>query len=215
MRMRELSERSGLPRTTIHHYIREGLLPPARKSAPNAAEYDDAHLQRLRMITTLRGEEYDAMPLDDVRRVLEMTEAGANLDTAARLVRRGVSANAIDPGGPASASDLATASGTDDRFVRGLVDAGVLLRDESGGFAPGDVVVTRVCAAACADGELEPADLAPLADLLREAGNYSRTLADLAALRRRGGSPEPESQPVAGGALSDLCETLLWRSFSE
>lgn len=54
MRMAELSRRSGVPIATIKYYRREGLLPAGEPSAPNQAEYDQSHLDRLRLIRTLR-----------------------------------------------------------------------------------------------------------------------------------------------------------------
>lgn len=54
MRMAELSRRSGVPIATIKYYRREGLLPPGEPSAPNQAEYAQSHLDRLRLIRTLR-----------------------------------------------------------------------------------------------------------------------------------------------------------------
>ncbi|MFJ9695545.1 MerR family transcriptional regulator [Kitasatospora sp. NPDC101183] len=55
MRMSELSRRSGVPTATIKYYLREGLLPPGRATAATQAEYDEAHLRRLRLVRALIG----------------------------------------------------------------------------------------------------------------------------------------------------------------
>lgn len=55
-RMAEVVWRSGLTKETIHYYLREGLLPPPRKTARNAALYGNKHLHRLRLIRSLREE---------------------------------------------------------------------------------------------------------------------------------------------------------------
>ena len=55
MRISELSRRSGVPITTIKHYLREGLLPPGRPTAATQADYGDLHLRRLRLIRALIG----------------------------------------------------------------------------------------------------------------------------------------------------------------
>ncbi|MFK4224433.1 MerR family transcriptional regulator [Streptomyces sp. NPDC019890] len=55
MRISELSRRSGVPITTIKHYLREGLLPPGRPTAATQADYGDSHLRRLRLIRALIG----------------------------------------------------------------------------------------------------------------------------------------------------------------
>ena len=55
-RIAEVVRRSGVTKETIHFYMREGLLPPPRKTARNAAFYSDEHLHRLRLIRSLREE---------------------------------------------------------------------------------------------------------------------------------------------------------------
>lgn len=55
MRISELSRTSGVPVATIKFYLREGLLPDGLRTSPNQAQYDDAHLQRLRLIRALVG----------------------------------------------------------------------------------------------------------------------------------------------------------------
>jgi DNA-binding transcriptional MerR regulator len=55
MRISELSRVSDVPVATIKFYLREGLLPAGARTSPNQAQYDDAHLQRLRLIRALIG----------------------------------------------------------------------------------------------------------------------------------------------------------------
>ena len=55
MRISELSRVSGVPVATIKFYLREGLLPEGVRTSPNQAQYDDAHVQRLRLIRALVG----------------------------------------------------------------------------------------------------------------------------------------------------------------
>lgn len=206
--MQELAERSGLPRTTIHHYVREGLLPAARKSAPNAAEYDEAHLERLRLVRHLRGEEAGALSVPEIRRVIELLEAGMALRGAVRLVREG-----LDPaqasGSSFDSEELAAAAECPLAFVGKLRDAGLLggAPDEA---TPGDLLVVRACRAACEERGIDPEDLTPLADLIREVGNYSDTLVDVHTVRTDRGA---EAATALRRSIADLCEALLWRSF--
>ena len=51
--MAELSVRSGVSIPAIKFYLREQLLPPGRRGAPNQARYDEHHLRRLRLIRAL------------------------------------------------------------------------------------------------------------------------------------------------------------------
>ncbi len=56
MRIGELEKIAGIPRTTIHYYTREGLLPPPLKTGQTMAYYDERHLERLREIERLKKE---------------------------------------------------------------------------------------------------------------------------------------------------------------
>ncbi|MGQ9474708.1 MAG: TetR family transcriptional regulator [Actinomycetota bacterium] len=56
MKMRELSQASGLPVSTIKFYMAKGLLPAPRKVKPNVAYYDQAFLDRLMVVRSMREE---------------------------------------------------------------------------------------------------------------------------------------------------------------
>ena len=221
MRMHELAERSGLPRTTIHHYLREGLLPEARKTAPNAAEYGQAHLERLELIGRLRAAESGELSIPEIRKVIAHVEAGVAPTVAVRLVEEDV-----EPVGDArvSPAGLADSVGIPAEFVHALVRAGILRLEADEKCSAADLLVVRACHAICEERGIEPADLAPLADLIREVGNYSATLVEVHAVRsgRRDGAPDGSphgaAESTAGalrGALASLCDALLWRAFSD
>lgn len=55
MRISELSRSSGVPTATIKYYLREGLLPAGRRTSATQAQYDEKHLDRLRLIRALLG----------------------------------------------------------------------------------------------------------------------------------------------------------------
>ncbi|MBT2397465.1 MerR family transcriptional regulator [Streptomyces sp. ISL-100] len=69
MRISELSRRSGVPITTIKHYLREGLLPPGRPTSATQAEYGEPHVRRLRLIRALIG--VRGLSIDETREVLK------------------------------------------------------------------------------------------------------------------------------------------------
>src|SRR5262249_21311932 len=52
----ELSERTGVPLPTIKFYIREGILPPGRRTAKNQADYTEEHVERLLLVRALRDD---------------------------------------------------------------------------------------------------------------------------------------------------------------
>ena len=70
MRIRELAEKAGVSRYTIHYYYREGLLPPPLRTGRTMALYRDAHLECLRFIRKLR-EDRD-MPVAAIRQEVQL-----------------------------------------------------------------------------------------------------------------------------------------------
>ena len=76
MRMAELAKRSGLSVATIKFYLREGLMPTGRRSSVNQAEYDEAHLERLRMIRALA--KVAGLPLASIREVVGVVDGGGS-----------------------------------------------------------------------------------------------------------------------------------------
>lgn len=53
MKVSQLCEVSGVPLPSIKYYLREGLLPAGERTSANQAEYDDSHVERLRLIRAL------------------------------------------------------------------------------------------------------------------------------------------------------------------
>jgi AcrR family transcriptional regulator len=70
MHIKDLIRESGVARSMIHYYLREGLLPSPQKSGKTMALYTDAHLEILKYIRRLR-EEYD-MPIAGIRNEVKL-----------------------------------------------------------------------------------------------------------------------------------------------
>ncbi len=51
----ELVGLTGVPASTVHHYLRLGLLPAANRRSPNRFAYDERHVAALRYIRACRG----------------------------------------------------------------------------------------------------------------------------------------------------------------
>jgi AcrR family transcriptional regulator len=54
LKISELSLQSRIPKSTIHYYLRQGLLHPPQKTGRTMAYFDSSHLERLTMIKRLR-----------------------------------------------------------------------------------------------------------------------------------------------------------------
>lgn len=74
MRLAELSQRSGVPRSTIKFYLREKILPPGTSHGRNQATYEPKHLERLSLVTALR--EVAGLSLEVIARVTKELDRG-------------------------------------------------------------------------------------------------------------------------------------------
>lgn len=66
MRIKELSQLSGMAASAIRFYEDEGLLPPVRRSDNGYRSYGNDHVERLRFIQRCRSLD---MSLEDIRRM--------------------------------------------------------------------------------------------------------------------------------------------------
>lgn len=71
-RMKDLCERTGLPRQAIHFYIQQRLLPEPHKAGRNMAYYGEEHVERVQLIRRLQQERF--LPLKAIRALLEGRE---------------------------------------------------------------------------------------------------------------------------------------------
>jgi len=116
VRISELSRASGVPLPTVKYYLREGLLPAGTPTAPNQADYGEAHLHRLRLVRALM--EVGGLGVVAVRAVLDAI-ADQRLPTGAVV---GVAHRALGPppdAGPVG-EDAARARAEVDRFLAEL-----------------------------------------------------------------------------------------------
>lgn len=72
MRISEVGRQAGVPVATVKYYLREGLVPPGRATSPNQAQYDDTHVERVRLVRALT--EVGGLGLATVSRVLAVID---------------------------------------------------------------------------------------------------------------------------------------------
>lgn len=85
LRMRDVCARTGLARSTIHHYVREGLLPRPRKTGRNMAYYDEDFVRRAQLVKALQAKTH--LPLAEIREMLNgMPDDAVGAVDPARLV---------------------------------------------------------------------------------------------------------------------------------
>lgn len=69
MKISQLVKRTGVPKETIHFYIREGLLRKPRKSSVNVAEYNESYVDQVRLIKNLRDNYY--LPIPEIKKIVK------------------------------------------------------------------------------------------------------------------------------------------------
>ncbi|MEV0126463.1 MerR family transcriptional regulator [Streptomyces sp. NPDC050703] len=195
MRLAELSRRSAVPTATIKYYLREGLLPPGRRISATQAEYDEAHLQRLRLVRALV--QVGRVPIASAREVLTALEDDS-LDHSSRL---GTAVWAL-PHGPEPDTDDAVREDAR-RTVDTLLDRlGWRHAQESGAESPAyRMLVTSVVTLARLGYPCSADDLAPYARAGRQLA-----VTDLDLIERY---ESPDEQLEAAVALTVLYEPVL------
>jgi DNA-binding transcriptional MerR regulator len=69
MKISELSEMTRINKSTIHHYVRIGLLPPALRARHNLYLYNESHLHGLAVIKHLKKTEN--LSLEQIKKLIE------------------------------------------------------------------------------------------------------------------------------------------------
>jgi len=108
MRMAELSRASGVAVATIKYYQREGLVPPARMSASNQADYEDRHVERLRLVRALI--EVGGLTVADAKRVIGAIDSDVDIryvfEAAQHVASTPVAVGEVEPAALARVDEL-------------------------------------------------------------------------------------------------------------
>lgn len=78
MKISTVVKQTGVPKETIHFYIREGLVRKPRKSGVNAADYNENHIKQIRFIKELRDNYYFPIPL--IRKIINKVKKQPSAD---------------------------------------------------------------------------------------------------------------------------------------
>lgn len=78
MRISELATRTGVPKQTIHYYIREGVLRRPRKTGRNTAEYAESYVEQIRIIKRLQDNYF--LPLSVIKKLVKQKKRQSRSD---------------------------------------------------------------------------------------------------------------------------------------
>ncbi|MGC8491779.1 MAG: MerR family transcriptional regulator [Syntrophobacteraceae bacterium] len=116
MRIHELEKKAGVPKTTIHFYVRNGLLHPPVKTGRTMAYYDETHLKRLQALQELKSK--DRLPIAFLK------------ESLAKLERDGERLEA--PLDPPAAREVATTTRAKDKKRQEIARAAIKIISEKG-----------------------------------------------------------------------------------
>lgn len=139
LRMKDLAEAAGLPKSAILHYVAQGLLPEPIRTGPNMAYYDPACIERIRFIRTIQSKY--AFPLSKIKLLLAKKDEGIDV---APLLELNETVFMGNKGPCLDESAFFDAAGLTPGQVKALMDHGLLLPLEKGFFNEQDVTIGRV-----------------------------------------------------------------------
>lgn len=151
--MRQLVEASGLPKSTILHYVDQGLLPKPIKTSPNMAYYHPDCVELLAFIKSMQ--EQHRLPLIKIKKMLEIRRRGEDPELYLQLGQ-------VIFGPPAERimelNEFCRQSGLSPEQVDELMAVGLLLPLQDDGFDPLDAALGEIYARALGAG-ITPSDL--------------------------------------------------------
>jgi len=205
VRLAELSERAGVPRSTIKFYIRLGLLAPGAASARNQASYGSQHLERLALIRALR--EVAGLPLDAVGRVTRELERGWKGDP----YREAMQAHALPPSAGAPSAEETAALRRLRSEVREFLRGLAWTMDDERHFFADEIAAALLLVRRHLFPDFAVADLRPYADVAWLLSEAEFALAPGGARVPREAQGDDVSEPIRRAILGTV---LFERIFS-
>lgn len=191
MRISRVSEQSGVPVTTLKYYLREGLVHEGVRLSGNQTDYDETHVQRVRLVRALV--DTGGLSVAAAKRVLSMLDAEAiatTFEAAQHAMATGRSSGAPSEASRRRITDLASAQGWRtspdnpgfDLAARVLDDYTAISFDPSDAYLDAYAAAAALVARADVSALLERHDPALIAELMVIGTVVGDTLA--AGLRR-------------------------------
>lgn len=162
LRMKDLAEATGLPKSAILHYVAQGLLPEPVRTGPNMAYYDPACIERVKFIKAVQSTY--SFPLNKIKLLLSQKEQGKNIYP---LIELSETIFGKGDGTTLNEAEFCQATGLDREQVRKLMEGGFLLPLELGIFNGYDVAVGKIYAGGIAIGA-ELSDMAFYVDAAKQ-----------------------------------------------
>ena len=139
LRMKELAEATGLPKSAILHYVAQGLLPEPVRTGPNMAYYDPVCIERIQFIKTMQSRY--AFPLGKIKTLLARKDEGK--DAASLIELSETIFGSADGGAPLNEAAFCDATGLTSGQIEALIKNGLLLPLVEGRYNEQDVTIGK------------------------------------------------------------------------
>jgi len=136
LRMQELTQETGLPKSTITHYVNQGLIPEPVRTSRNMAWYHPATIDRIKVIRHMLTQH--RMSVSEVKALLDNEHPQVDVYTMMEFHEM-MFHGADEP--LCSLDDLCTKSGLPLRDARKALKLGLLMPKKKGRFNQDDVAV--------------------------------------------------------------------------
>jgi DNA-binding transcriptional MerR regulator len=146
LKMKDLSEATGVNGATIRYYINEGLLPKPYKPFRNMAYYDESFIDKIKFIKTLQKDYF--LPLEVIR--VGIKESGYDLQAVVNKLDRAKEMMWLSD--PETEKDsleavnrekLAQMTGMAAEDLGAAIHSGMILADENGQFHEKEIQIAR------------------------------------------------------------------------
>ena len=148
LRMNELVKETGVPKSTILHYLNQGLLPEPQKTSPNMAYYDPSCIDRIQYIQHLQRRH--RLSLSEIKQML--ARKGQDLNFSIFNDLDTIIFGRIQDTRLLKASDFCATTGLSRQQLKDLLDAKLLLPLQEGLYDPQDIGMGKMYAAVSAFG---------------------------------------------------------------
>ena len=173
LKMQDVVAATGVPKSTILHYLNEGLLPEPVKTSRNMAYYSPACVERITFIKVMQGKY--RLSLAIVKQLLQGGKLGPELEPLLEL--RSVIFGRPEDQGLLDLEAFCQATGLLAPEVEALQEAGLLLSLEPDRFDAEDLVIGRLLKGLRELG-LAPAEASFYPRLAREIVDHEMAIRD-------------------------------------
>jgi DNA-binding transcriptional MerR regulator len=153
MKMKELSEATGVKGHTIRFYISQGILPKPEKPHKNMAYYDEGYIGLIKTIKRFQKEHF--LPLEVIKKAIDDLGFDQVPSKEDELTHKLFQAKQLDwveptsashPNKPVNKKALSEISKISPKDLERCLKAGILIQDESGLFDVQNVKVATLIA---------------------------------------------------------------------